>query len=76
MTPSNHSNDADRGCIIPIGGAEEKLNNPQILDRFVDICGGKSARIAIIPTASEMDVVQVEALSPVAIRLRRAEHGP
>ena len=55
MAPSNHSNDADRGCIIPIGGAEEKLNNPQILDRFVDICGGKSARIAIIPTASEMD---------------------
>ena len=55
MAPSNHSNDAARGYIIPIGGAEEKLHNPEILDRFVDLCGGKSARIAIIPTASELE---------------------
>jgi len=45
----------ERGYIIPIGGAEEKLHNPEILDRFVDVCGGKSARIGIIPTASELD---------------------
>ncbi|MDQ8161020.1 MAG: cyanophycinase [Gemmatimonadota bacterium] len=38
-----------RGWIIPIGG---KLLTPSILDRFVALSGGASARIAIIPTAS------------------------
>ena len=55
MAPSNHTDNANRGYIIPIGGAEEKFDNPEILDRFVDICGGKSARISIIPTASELE---------------------
>ena len=56
MSPSNHhANDAARGYIVPIGGAEEKFDNPEILDRFVEICGGKKARIAIIPTASELE---------------------
>lgn len=55
MSPSNHSNHAGRGYIIPIGGAEEKFHNPEILDRFVEVCGGRSARIAIIPTASELE---------------------
>ncbi len=55
MSPANNIAGADRGCIIPIGGAEEKLNNPDILDRFVDVCGGKDARIGIIPTASELE---------------------
>lgn len=55
MCPSNSHDDRKRGFVIPIGGAEEKLNNPEILDRFVDICGGKPARIAIIPTASELE---------------------
>jgi len=54
MSPSNN-NHADRGNIIPIGGAEEKFHNPEILDRFIDICGGKEARIGIIPTASELE---------------------
>jgi len=55
MSPSNHANGAKRGYIVPIGGAEEKFDNPEILDRFIEICGGKSARIAIIPTASELE---------------------
>jgi cyanophycinase len=55
MSPSNHANDSERGYIIPIGGAEEKFHNPEILDRFVEVCGGKTARIAIIPTASELE---------------------
>ena len=54
MSPSTN-NHADRGYIIPIGGAEEKFHNPEILDRFIDICGGKDARIGIIPTASELE---------------------
>ena len=55
MCPADKINHTERGYIIPIGGAEEKLDNPEILDRFVDICGGKSARISIIPTASELE---------------------
>lgn len=55
MSPSNHAGNESRGYIIPIGGAEEKLHNPQILDHFIDICGGKTSRIAIIPTASELE---------------------
>lgn len=55
MSPADKIANTDRGYIIPIGGAEEKLDNPEILDRFVELCGGKSARIGIIPTASELD---------------------
>ena len=54
MSPSQDIAGVDRGYIIPIGGAEEKLNNTEILDRFIDICGGRESRIGIIPTASEL----------------------
>lgn len=40
---------------MPVGGAEKKDDNPVILKRFVDICGGAQARIAVIPTASELE---------------------
>ncbi|MBT3339712.1 MAG: cyanophycinase [Planctomycetes bacterium] len=43
------------GYIIPIGGAEEKIRNRAILRRFVDLCGGSKAKIAIIPTASRLE---------------------
>lgn len=55
MCPSSSIHNSQRGYIIPIGGAEEKFHNPEILDRFVEVCGGKKARIAIIPTASELE---------------------
>lgn len=42
----------DRGFIVPVGGAEDKLADTNILKKFVEICGGKDAKIAIIPTAS------------------------
>ncbi len=41
-----------RGYVIPVGGAEEKIEKPVILKRIVKICGGRDARIVIIPTAS------------------------
>lgn len=44
-----------RGFIVPIGGAEEKVRDRAILTRFVELCGGMDARIAIIPAASELD---------------------
>ncbi|MDJ0749900.1 MAG: cyanophycinase [Woeseiaceae bacterium] len=55
MSPANKVDGTDRGFIVPIGGAEEKFKNPEILDRFIDVCGGKDARIGIIPTASELE---------------------
>lgn len=55
MAPSPDQHDTERGYIIPIGGAEEKLQNPEILDRFVELCGGRNGRIAIIPTASQLE---------------------
>ena len=53
--PSRQPDGLDRGHIIPIGGAENKLSDPAILEGFIEICGGTSARIAIIPTASELE---------------------
>lgn len=53
MSPSPVHPDKERGYIVPIGGAEEKFDNPEILQRFIDLCGGRRAEIAIIPTASE-----------------------
>lgn len=50
--PATPENEARRGYIIPIGGAEGKGKNPAILKRFVTLCGGKDARIMVIPTAS------------------------
>jgi len=52
MSPSRVQAGTSRGYIIPIGGAEEKIGDSPILRRFVKLCGGKSARIAVIPTAS------------------------
>lgn len=44
-----------RGFIIPIGGREEKDVNPCILERFVEVSGGKNAVISVIPTASNLE---------------------
>lgn len=54
MCPSRTPKGKSRGWIIPVGGAEVKENNPSILSRFVALCGGAKARIAIIPTASRL----------------------
>ena len=52
--PPKVNNGATRGYIIPIGGAEDKENDPEILQRFVSLCGGAAANIVIIPTASKL----------------------
>jgi cyanophycinase len=44
-----------RGFIMPIGGAEDKLDDKVILAEFVALAGGKDARIAIVPTASSIE---------------------
>jgi cyanophycinase len=52
--PSKIPDGGQRGWIIPIGGAEEKENGPDILRRFVALCGGPQADIVVIPTASRL----------------------
>jgi cyanophycinase len=43
-----------QGPVMPIGGAEDKGEGDEIiLSRFVELAGGKRARIAVVPTASE-----------------------
>lgn len=54
MSPSRPQDEADRGWIVPIGGAEEKVNGREILARFVALCGGDEADIVVIPTASRL----------------------
>lgn len=40
---------------MPIGGAEDKLDDKVILSEFVKLSGGEKARIAIVPTASSIE---------------------
>ncbi len=46
---------AGRGYVVAIGGGEDKLGDMDILRRFAKLCGGKRARVAILPTASQLD---------------------
>lgn len=54
MCPAPVSQDSQRGYVIPIGGAEERVDAPVVLQRFVDIAGADNAHIVIIPTASRL----------------------
>lgn len=40
---------------MPIGGAEDKLDDKVILSEFIKLSGGDQARIAIVPTASSIE---------------------
>ncbi|MCC6128873.1 MAG: cyanophycinase [Acidobacteria bacterium] len=42
------------GAILAVGGAEDKVKKRAILQRFVREAGGRSGRIAIVPTASSI----------------------
>lgn len=53
--PAKVEPDQKRGWIVPVGGAEDKEGPAHILRRFVEISGGSDARIAIIPTASQLE---------------------
>lgn len=53
--PAKVSPDSQRGWIVPVGGAEEKAGKAEVLRRFVAVAGGVDARIAIIPTASQLE---------------------
>jgi cyanophycinase len=55
MSPSRSNIDETRGWIVPVGGAEEKVGHPKILQRFVRVSGEENSRIVIVPTASSLD---------------------
>jgi cyanophycinase len=42
------------GHVIVIGGAEDKVRERLILTRFIELAGGRDARIAVISTASSL----------------------
>jgi cyanophycinase len=44
-----------RGPVMAVGGAEDKLNDRIILSTFLQIAGGRDARIAVVPTASSIE---------------------
>ena len=44
-----------RGAVVAIGGAEDKFKDKVILSRFVELAGGRDARISIVPTASSIE---------------------
>jgi cyanophycinase len=55
MSPAKVHPDKKRGHIVPIGGAEDKEGDSDILRKFLEVSGGKKARVVIIPTASSLD---------------------
>ncbi len=50
------------GCLLIIGGAEDRCDGAPLLERFVELCGGDAARIVLVTTATGQ---------PVARRSRR-----
>jgi cyanophycinase len=52
--PSRVPEGEQRGWIVPIGGAENKENDPRILERFIAVSGGPEADVVVIPTASRL----------------------
>ena len=55
MSPAKVPEGGARGFIVPIGGGEQKEQNPLILDRFVQLCGGRDSHLMVIPTASKVE---------------------
>jgi cyanophycinase len=53
--PSPIPESLQRGYVIPIGGAEDKIQGRTILRHFARLAGGRDAHIVIIPTASRLD---------------------
>lgn len=54
-SPTALATAAERGPIMPIGGAEDKFDDKVILSTFVQLAGGQDARLAIVPTASSIE---------------------
>ena len=55
MYPAKVTHENKRGWIIPIGGGDKKVKSSTIMQRFVELSGGSSSQMVIIPTASQLD---------------------
>jgi cyanophycinase len=53
------------GTVIVIGGAEDKIRDRVILNRFVDLAGGTTATIVVISTASSLGTLAGEKYSGI-----------
>ncbi|HLS44917.1 MAG TPA: cyanophycinase [Ornithinicoccus sp.] len=58
-----------RRTLLVIGGAEDKRRRTVVLKRFVNLSGGRDARIVVIPTASSMAEEAFEVYQSVFGRL-------
>ncbi len=64
------------GYLIVIGGAEDKIRDRVILNRFVALAGGRAARIAVVATASSFAVEVGERYRQVFTDLGAARVDP
>jgi len=55
MSPAKVTHENKSGWIIPIGGGDKKVKSSTIMQRFVELSGGSSSQMVIIPTASQLD---------------------
>ncbi len=55
MCPAPVPENMQRGFIIPIGGGEDKEKEMQIHSKFVELSGGSSGDIIVVPTASRLE---------------------
>src|SRR5215216_3349410 len=53
--PRKKRTPARPGTLMLIGGAEDKFEQKYLLKNFFESCGGPSARISILPSASESE---------------------
>lgn len=51
-SPRSSAPAAPQRTVLLIGGAEDKLGRAVVLRRFLRLAGGRSARVALVPTAS------------------------
>lgn len=64
------------GHVIIIGGAEDKVRERVILTRFIELAGGRGARIAVISSASSLGPLAGEMYRRVFTELGAAEVHP
>ena len=55
MCPAPVQTNTSRGFIIPIGGGEDRVKEKQIHRKFIELSGGDTADIVVIPTASQLE---------------------
>jgi len=70
---TEHEPGSQRGPLMIIGGAEDKLRKRIVLSEFVHAAGGPEARIAVIPTASSLGPEVVEVYDALFRKLGAAE---